>query len=44
MHSTNMHGFGGNNNAKTEQIMQTIEEMSIDVMLLNEKIVNGTQE
>ena len=31
-----MHGFGGNNDTKIEQITQTIEEMKIDMMLFNE--------
>ena len=34
--STNVHGFGGNNDIKTGQMIKTIEEMSIDVMMLNE--------
>ena len=32
-----MHGFGGENDMKTEYTMKTIEEMSIDMIILNEK-------
>ena len=34
--SANVHGFGGNNDVKTEQIMQTTEKMNADMTLLNE--------
>ena len=33
--STNVHGFGGNNDAKTEQITKVIEQMSIYFIILD---------
>ena len=39
-----MHVFGGNNDAKTEQIIKIIEEMSIEMIMLNKKTANGTLE
>ena len=34
--STNVHGFGGNNEIKTDQMTKTIDQMSIDVIIINE--------
>ena len=32
-----MHGFGGNNDIKTEQMIETIKEMIIGMMMINDK-------
>ena len=44
MQSTNVHGFGSDNDIKTEQMIKTIEEMSIEMMMINEKNASGTLE
>ena len=36
VHRKNVHGFGGNNDIKTEQLIKTIEEMSVHMIMLNE--------
>ena len=36
MNSTNKHGFRGNNDNKTNQIIKTIEDASIDTIIINE--------
>ena len=35
MHSTSVRGFGGKNDIKTEQMIKIIEEMSTDMIMLN---------
>ena len=45
MHRTNVHGFGDNNDVKTEQMIKKIEELSIDMIMISMKqISSGTLE